>query len=176
MRQTFVALAIAAGIGLSASVALSPLAFSQEQTTASADQIDYSGFSQLTADLEDYRRTRLVSLEHFKVLAAADDTLILDTRSADAFARGHISGAVNLPFSDFTSESLAQVIGDQSRRILIYCNNNFANDEPPVMLKRAPLALNIPTFINLYGYGYQNIYELGEVVDFNDPAVDWVSG
>ena len=42
--------------------------------------------------------------------------------------------------------------------------------------KSAPLALNIPTFINLYGYGYRNIYELGDIVDFNDPAVEWVSG
>ena len=28
-----------------------------------------------------------------------------------------------------------------------------------------PLALNIQTFINLYGYGYRNVYELGDVVD-----------
>jgi hypothetical protein len=27
-----------------------------------------------------------------------------------------------------------------------------------------PLALNIPTFINLYGYGYKNIYELKVIV------------
>ncbi|WP_272914642.1 hypothetical protein [Aurantiacibacter rhizosphaerae] len=34
------------------------------------------------------------------------------------------------------------------------------------------LALNIPTFINLYGYGYRNIGELGEKVALND--VEWV--
>lgn len=33
------------------------------------------------------------------------------------------------------------------------------------------LALNIPTFINLYGYGYRNIYELDELVNINDPRV-----
>jgi signal peptidase I len=43
-----------------------------------------------------------------------------------------------------------------------------------VVIKSAPLALNIPTFINLYGYGYRNIYELGDVVDFNDPRIRWV--
>jgi hypothetical protein len=109
-------------------------------------------------------------------MAREGDTLILDARSAEAFARGHIDGAVNLPFPDFTAERLAEVIGDPNRRVLIYCNNNFANDRPPVVIKSRPLALNIPTFINLYGYGYRNIYELGDVVDFNDPAVRWVRG
>ncbi|MCB9197310.1 MAG: rhodanese-like domain-containing protein [Flavobacteriales bacterium] len=33
------------------------------------------------------------------------------------------------------------------------------------------LALNIPTFINLYGYGFKNIYELNELVDVNDPRI-----
>jgi hypothetical protein len=44
----------------------------------------------------------------------------------------------------------------------------------PVVLKRVELALNIQTFINLYGYGYRNVYELGEVVNFDDPKVRWV--
>ena len=139
------------------------------------EQIDYRGFQNITSDVETYRQGRLLTLEQFQAMARSGDTLILDARSADAYARGHIEGAVNLPFTDFTAQSLAAVIGDSNRRILIYCNNNFSNDAQPVILKSAPLALNIPTFINLYGYGYPNIYELGDVVDFNDPAVRWVT-
>ena len=44
------------------------------------------------------------------------------------------------------------------------------------MMKVAQLALNIQTFINLVGYGYPNVRELGEVIDFNDPKVGWVKG
>ena len=33
------------------------------------------------------------------------------------------------------------------------------------------LALNIPTYINLYGYGYRNIYELDELVNINDKRI-----
>ena len=33
------------------------------------------------------------------------------------------------------------------------------------------LALNIPTFINLYGYGYTNVYELNELIKPNDPRL-----
>lgn len=58
----------------------------------------------------------------------------------------------------------------------IYCNNNFSNDAAPVPLKAVRLALNIQTFVNLVGYGYANVRELGAVVDFTDPAVRWVGG
>ena len=110
----------------------------------------------------------------FSKLAKRPGVLLLDARSADAFAAGHIAGAVNLPLTDFTAQSLARVIGKRDRPILIYCNNNFRNDEPPVIRKVAELALNIQTFINLVGYGYPNVRELGDVVDFDDPKVGWV--
>jgi len=139
-------------------------------------QIDYPGFVHLTGNVRDYRNTRLVGWPEFSKLAKRRDTLLLDARSADAFAAGHIRGAVNLPLTDFTAQSLARVIGKRDRPILIYCNNNFRNDEPPVIRKMAELALNIQTFINLVGYGYPNVRELGEVVDFDDPKVGWVKG
>jgi hypothetical protein len=142
--------------------------------------VDYKSFSALTGDVGEYRKARRVSLEEFQRMARQDGarkdgTLILDARSSQAYARGHISGAVNLPFTDFTAQSLKQTIGDSNRRILIYCNNNFANDVQPVLMKAPALALNIPTFINLVGYGYKNVYELRDVVDFADPKVGWVS-
>ncbi len=156
------------------------LLLSSISSTAPAQQagtfIDYAGFRNLTGEVEAYRATRLVSWSQFAEAARDGDTLILDARSADAYAAGHIKGAINLPFTDFTAESLVRVIGRRDRPILIYCNNNFRNDVAPVMLKARPLALNIQTFINLVGYGYSNVRELGETVDFNDPRIGWVKG
>lgn len=139
-------------------------------------QIDFAGFQQLTQKVSTYRESRLLSWSEFASAARRRDTMILDARSADAYAAGHIRGAINLPFTDFTEESLARVIGDRDRPILIYCNNNFRNDQPPVMKKAVELALNIQTFINLVGYGYPNVRELNEVVDFNDPKIGWLKG
>lgn len=140
-------------------------------------QIDYPGFQRLAAQTAPHREARLITHARFREMARDPGVLILDARSADAFRAGHIEGAVNLPFTDFTSESLAAAIGpDRNRPILIYCNNNFRNNAPPVMRKLITVALNIQTFINLVGYGYRNVYELNEVVDFNDPAVNWVRG
>ncbi len=138
--------------------------------------IDYAGFRDLTTEVQPVRSERLISLSEFKARASKADVLVLDARSAQAFAQGHIEGAVNLPLPDFTAESLAEVIGaNPNREILIYCNNNFTNNRRPVVTKALPLALNIQTFINLYGYGYKNVWELGEAVDMNDPRVGWVS-
>jgi phage shock protein E len=139
--------------------------------------IDYRGFAALTAEVEPIREARRIPLEAFQAMARGGEALLLDARSADAFRRGHIEGAVNLPFTDFTAESLARVVGaNRNRPILIYCNNNFSNNVDPVPTKMIRVALNIQTFINLHGYGYANVYELADVVDFNDPAVRWVKG
>ncbi len=157
-----------------AALAVAPFAAARPRVSSNP-QIDYQGFAALTADLGPYREARRVPLAQFKTMAREGNTLILDARSATAFARGHIDGAINLPFTDFTAESLVAALGpDRNRRILIYCNNNFSNDVAPVAVKSVRLALNVPTFINLYGYGYPNIYELADIVDFNDPAVRWV--
>lgn len=137
--------------------------------------IDYAGFQKLTKEVQTYRQGRLLSWDEFEKAARRRGTLVLDARSADAFAAGHIKGAVNLPFTDFTAASLARVIGAKNRPVLIYCNNNFSNDRSPVETKSVRLALNIQTFINLVGYGYRNVHELNEVVDFNDPKIGWIS-
>lgn len=137
------------------------------------EQIDYGAFRSLTEKLEPYREARRIEIDTFKDYAVAPGTIILDARSADAYAMGHIDGAINLPFTDFTADALAAVIPSPDTRILIYCNNNFVDDVMPVVIKAAPLSLNVPTFINLYGYGYENVYELKGAYSFTDPALDW---
>ncbi len=136
--------------------------------------IDYDGYMELTAEVAPIRDARLVSLADFNARAARSDVLVLDARSAQAFAEGHIKGAINLPLPDFTEAALAKITGNnRNREILIYCNNNFTNNRRPVVTKNIALALNIQTFINLYGYGYHNVYELGEAVDMDAPEVRW---
>lgn len=120
------------------------------------------------------RNERLLGQDEFFRQAAAEDALLRDTRSAAAFAQGHIEGAANLPFSDFTDNTLRKLIGANKRRaIYIYCNNNFSDNAPPVPLKKATLALNIPTFINLVGYGYTNVWELGDTLPMAE--ANWVT-
>ncbi|MGI9234065.1 MAG: rhodanese-like domain-containing protein [Woeseiaceae bacterium] len=127
--------------------------------------IDFVGFATLTSQLEPLRETYRISEAEFIDMSKDKDTIVLDTRSAAKYAELHIEGAVHLNFSDITSDTLAAVIPSPTTRILIYCNNNFENAPEPFPLKMAVAALNVPTFVTLYAYGYQNLYELGPAVD-----------
>jgi hypothetical protein len=105
-----------------------------------------------------------------------------------------VKGAKHLSFTDFTQNNLGEVIPSFETTILIYCNNNFEGNQTDFASKVAmpinrsgdiitaqfnsqekPLmmALNIPTYINLYGYGYHNVYELNELVNVNDPRINF---
>lgn len=140
-----------------------------------ADQIDFAGFLELADEVQPIREKRRVALDKFQKMARDKSTLILDTRSKTAYDEVHWEGARHLNFSDFTAEKLAKFIPNKNTRILIYCNNNF--ETPPMeslATKSAPLALNIPTFVNLYGYGYKNVFELRDVLEVDDPRVNLV--
>jgi len=160
------AIATFIGIGLAASA----------QDAPGSPEIDFAGFMDVSSEVFQLRDERLLSLTAFNQMAEGPDTIILDARSRYAFELGHIDGSVNLPFSEFTDEKLAQVIPSKTTRILIYCNNNFTDDAEPIPLKRISMALNIPTFINLFGYGYENIYELGILTETTNADVNWVIG
>src|SRR5438105_5831848 len=115
MKRILVSLCLA-GVLCTEPVAAEPV------SPAKASLVDYPGFERLTGEVADYRAHRLLALDEFNALARQGNTLILDARSPAAFAAGHIRGAVNLTFTDFTAASLARVIGDPGRRVLIYCN------------------------------------------------------
>lgn len=139
--------------------------------------MDYDGFVALVQEVRPYRQARLLDWNAFAVAARQRNVLILDARSERQFAAGHIAGAVNLPLTEFSVAALAEVIGpDRNRPILIYCNNNFSEDRPPVVNKAGRLTINLSTFTHLYGYGYRNVRELGELVTMDDPRIRWVSG
>lgn len=166
------------------------LAMSQDKPYPKA-KVSFDDFKSLVSEVEPHRAKRLVNLDRFLAMSKERGVVVLDTRSAFRYERIHIRGAKHLSFTDFTQASLGKVIPSFETTILIYCNNNFEGNQTDFASKIAvpenrpaqqfaaqakPLmmALNIPTYVNLYGYGYRNVYELGDVVDFDDPAVGWV--
>jgi uncharacterized protein YxeA len=150
--------------------------------------VDYNDFKNLVTEVEKIRAERLISLDEFLKMSKEENVVILDSRSDFRFNRKHLKGAIHLDFTDYTQENLWKLIPDTNTKILIYCNNNFDGDqidfaskmampknniETQILSNRKPimLALNIPTYINLYGYGYRNIYELDELVNVNDTKI-----
>lgn len=162
--------AILASLGLFA-LAGSPLlrqqkASAQTQTAQIPNnKIDYPGFVDIAMRTEAVREQRRLTEEQFAAQAAEPGVIVLDARSADKYALRHIKGAVSLPFTDFTAESLAKVIPKKDTKVLIYCNNNFEGDRVAFAAKSAAASLNISTYIALATYGYTNVYELGPLLD-----------
>lgn len=150
----------------------------------------YGDFKNLVNEVETHREKRLIDFNTFLKMSKEDNVIVLDSRSAFRFKRKHLKGATHLDFSDFTQDDLLRLIPNRNTKILIYCNNNFIGDQVDFMSKvskpvkvsdtellsnKKPimLALNIPTYLNLYGYGYKNVYELNELVNMNDSRVQF---
>lgn len=170
----------------------SSAAFAQEKDYPKA-KVSFNDFKGLVAEVEAHRTKRLVDLDTFLRMSKKPGVIILDTRSKFRFDRIHVKGARHLNFSDFTQANLGKIIPKFETTVLIYCNNNFEGNQrdftskvalpvvrPPgvtpaaqfaVQAKPLMMALNIPTYINLYGYGYRNVYELNELVDVKDPRI-----
>ena len=127
--------------------------------------IDAEGFADAVTKSHELRKTHRLSEADFIKLANDPKTVILDARSAGRFRQLHIKGAKNLPFTEFTVDTLAKIIPSSGTRILIYCNNNVENSPIAFASKMAPAALNLSTYASLYSYGYKNVYELGPVID-----------
>ncbi len=155
--------------------------------------VSMDDYELLIQELKTQRSERLISFDEFNEMKQQKNTVILDTRSKEMYTLRHIDGAINLPFTEFSVLNLQALIPDTDTRILIYCNNNFKGDQVHFLSKIGPiktsrskrmkkekskpimLALNIPTYINLYGYGYEKVYELDELVDVNDPRLQLTS-
>ena len=155
-------------------------------------KVSFDDFKNLVATVEEHRSSRLIDLNTFLQMSKEPGVVVLDTRSDFRFKRIHVRGARHLSFSDFTQDNLGKIIPSFDTKILIYCNNNFEGNEidfaskvalpePPAgavvsdqfaaQEKPIMMALNIPTYINLYGYGYRDVYELHELVNVNDPRI-----
>jgi hypothetical protein len=100
-------------------------------------------------------------------------TVILDARSKQKYDQLHVKGALNLSFPDIAIETLRVAVPDAGTRILIYCNNNFANAEGPFPAKLAAASLNLSTYIALYNYGYRNVYELAPLIDLRSSRLEF---
>ena len=128
-------------------------------------RIDYRRFAAGVAEVEALRESRRVGEGAFLELAAKPDTIVLDARSREKYDLLHVRGARHLSFPDITADELAKVIPTKDTRVLIYCNNNFENEERAFPAKVRAGALNVHTFNVLHAYGYTNVHELKPLLD-----------
>jgi len=74
---------------------------------------------------------------------------VYDANSAESFAKGHVPGALHLPFDSITAEKLPQTKGDT---LLFYCMNPKCNASHAAAKRAAEL-------------GYKNVYIMPAGID-----------
>ncbi|WP_395340588.1 rhodanese-like domain-containing protein [Ningiella sp. W23] len=85
----------------------------------------------------------ITELGHEQFESLAEQSLIVDVRTPEEYAKGHVPGAVNIPLAT-VSDSLA-LFGNDEQQIVVYCRSGY----------RAGKALE-----KLANAGYTNLYHL----------------
>lgn len=80
---------------------------------------------------------------------ASKQVLLIDVRSPEEFAAGHLEGAINIPH-DQVAEQIARFTQDKNAEIQLYCRSG----------RRSGVALE-----TLQSMGYQNLSNLGAYDD-----------
>jgi hypothetical protein len=163
-------LALTIGLWLLAAAALGA-----EAGSTANPAIDMDAYLRVANEAAQERESRRLSEAQFIRMSKEPGTVVLDARSRDKYDELHVKGAINLSFPDITIESLGRALPDKNARILIYCNNNFRNAEGPFPSKLPSAALNLSTYIALYGYGYRNVFELGPLIDIDATRLEFES-
>ena len=73
--------------------------------------------------------------DFFAKIDAGEDMLVLDIRQADAYAEGHVKGAINVPFGMTIAESLAKIPDDV--QLYIYCYTGQTASQTTALLNVA---------------------------------------
>jgi phage shock protein E len=139
-------------------------------------RIDSAAFLATAAAALAHRESHRLTEDQFIAQIGEPGTVVLDARSREKYAALHVRGAVSLPFPDITIESLAALVPDPDTRILIYCNNNFADAPDPFPTKLPSAALNLSTYTALFDHGYRNVYELGPLLAVATTRIPLVAG
>ena len=133
--------------------------------------IDYREFQKIVAASASEREAHRLTEAQFIQAMADPQAVLLDARTASRYELRHIRGAINLPFTEFTAETLAKAIPTKGTKVLIYCNNNFEGSPVSFASKAPSASLNISTYVALRSYGYTNIYELGPLLNIRTAVI-----
>lgn len=81
---------------------------------------------------------------------AGEKVILLDVRTAEEYAEGHIAGSVLLPMDELFVKA-GQSLGDRDAVIFVYCRSG----------RRSKMAAEA-----LLGRGYMQVYDLGGIIDW----------
>ena len=94
--------------------------------------------------------TMITPLQAKTIMEEQSNEIVLDVRTAEEFAEGHIKGAILLPNDEITSKA-ASMLPDKNQVILVYCRSG----------RRSALAAN-----ELVALGYTHVFDFGGIISW----------
>ena len=91
------------------------------------------------------------NVAEFAKLADEPNVVVLDVRTAEEYAEGHIPGAINVANEDIGAEQPSE-LPDLDQVIFVYCRSGRRSKEASSKLA---------------ALGYTNIYEFGGILDWD---------
>ena len=73
------------------------------------------------------------STKTIELVGETKETLVIDVRDADAYAKGHLANAVNIPFDDFEGK-ISDLEGYKDQTIVLICNTGNKSGKAAQML------------------------------------------
>lgn len=89
--------------------------------------------------------------EAYALMQKEPGCVILDVRTPEEYASGHVPGAVLLPYDEVTAESAAALLAHKSQTVLVYCRSG----------RRSKLGAE-----TLSRLGYTRVLEFGGILDW----------
>ncbi len=126
----------------------SPAASSSESVVASLPEATAAEASETAS--ESTTVFVKISAQEAKKMMDAGGVVILDVRTQEEYAEGHIADAILLPDSEVASRA-AEVLPDKEAPVLVYCRSG----------RRSALAAQ-----SLKDLGYSRIYDFGGIQDW----------
>ena len=85
-----------------------------------------------------------------KIMDSGEEHIILDAREQDEFDKGHIPGAILIPYTEIENKA-EEMLPDKNIQILVYCRSG----------RRSKIATE-----SLAKLGYINVKEFGGIIDW----------
>ncbi len=80
--------------------------------------------------------------------------VLLDVRTPEEFATGHIPGALQLTNETFTKQDAEKLLKNKAQTIYVYCRSGRRSKE---------------SCQKLASFGYTNVIEIGGIIEYNGP-------
>lgn len=127
---TIVVIGLVVGIGACSSGSPAPAASAGAAVAAAPEKVN----------------TKIAPADYQSKFGAGSDHILIDVRTPEEFASGHIPGSVNIPV-DSLGQRLSEV--PQDKPVVLYCRSGNRSGQAAQILDQA---------------GYSQIYDLGGIV------------